>query len=349
MQRKPILFLSFLLGAVGLAALIAGCGGSGSGGEGTFTFVAYGGTTQQNVSNVFVKPFAEEKGITLLEENVDLAKLEAQEKNEDVTWDAVNLEPWISNRSCAEGNATPLDTNVVEVSKLPAEFHGKCWMAAWSYSFVLAYNTEKLEKAPTSWADFFDTKNFPGKRGLWSYPEGAQLEAALMAEGVPKNELYPLDVPRAIKKLESIKSEVVFSESLQEMVQQLASGETSMAIVLSGRVAQLIKQGKPLGIDWHDQVVGPDSYMIPKGAPDAKMSMELLNSMLDTGSLVKFAKVQFYGPATKEAQEELASDPDCELINTCGGKLADGVVFDTKYWEQHEQEVSETWDGYLGR
>ncbi len=346
----------FLAVAVALAAtLLVACGGDdssdSSGGSdegGTFTFVAYGGTTQDNVVDVFARPFTDERGMALVEDNVDFAKLGAMVKNGNVTWDAVNLEPWYSNASCKDGNAEPIDTSVIDVSKLPDNFHGECWMAGWSYSFVLAYRND-LETKPTGWADFYDTDKIPGKRGLWSFYQGGQLESALLADGVPGDDLYPLDVPRAIDKLDTIKSDVIFSDSLQEMVQQLVSGEVDMAILLSGRVANQIKRGEDLGIAWDQQLIAPDSYMVPKGAPKSAAAMELLNTMLDTEKLVDFAKVQFYGPAVKEAQDELADDPDCELINSCGEKLDDAVSISTEFWTDNEREVSTAWDKFLGR
>ena len=37
----------------------------------------------------------------------------------------------------------------------------------------------------------------------------AMMEMALMADGVPADKLYPLDRPRALKKLASIKDQVL--------------------------------------------------------------------------------------------------------------------------------------------
>ncbi|WP_215201953.1 extracellular solute-binding protein, partial [Escherichia coli] len=41
-----------------------------------------------------------------------------------------------------------------------------CGVGFFVWSTVLAYNADKLKSAPTSWADFWDIKKFPGKRGL---------------------------------------------------------------------------------------------------------------------------------------------------------------------------------------
>ena len=67
------------------------------------------------------------------------------------------------------------------------------------YSMALAYNTEATGGvAPTGWADFFDLEKFPGKRGVMDYSVGGIFEIALLADGVPPDQLYPLDLDRAI-------------------------------------------------------------------------------------------------------------------------------------------------------
>ena len=53
-------------------------------------------------------------------------------------------------------------------------------------------------------ADFFDLKRVPGKRMIRKDSQ-AMLEMALIADGVPLDKLYPLDVDRAIAKFATIK------------------------------------------------------------------------------------------------------------------------------------------------
>ncbi len=332
----------------GAAMLLSACGSGGSSKE-KFTFVAYGGTTQENVMEAFVKPYAEAAGLSVVEDNTDTSKLYSMVEADNVTWDIVNLEPWYSQKACTDGKAEKIPAAVIESADLPQEFHGDCWMASWSFSFALVYRKSDFPTAPTSWADFYDTKTFPGKRGLWSWYQGGQLESALMADGVAPADVFPLDIDRAVSKIATIKDNVIFSDSLQEMVQQLISGETSMAIVLSGRAAAQIKDGADLGIVWDGQVIAPDSYMIPQGAPNAEAAHGLMKEFLDVDKLVAFAHAQFYGPALPEAQEKLADSDDCPLINTCGDNDANAVIADTEFWVTQEDKVSAAWDKLLGR
>lgn len=72
------------------------------------------------------------------------------------------------------------------------------------------YNTKKYPNPPQNWHDFFDTTKFPGKRALRNAAEGGGYEAALLADGVPREKLYPLDYDRATKKLNTIRKNLVF-------------------------------------------------------------------------------------------------------------------------------------------
>jgi putative spermidine/putrescine transport system substrate-binding protein len=81
------------------------------------------------------------------------------------------------------------------------------------YANVLAYNTERVEGTPSSWADFFNTRKFPGRRGLHKVPSET-LEVALLADGVLLGDLYPLDVNRALGKLDTIKDQIQGSNTL---------------------------------------------------------------------------------------------------------------------------------------
>lgn len=332
-----------------VAALIAGCSGQsadGGGLDGDLTFVAYGGTTQSNVVDVFVRPFTQEEGLGLVEDNTDAARLHSMHEAGAMAWDIVNLEPWYSASACADGVAAPIPAEVV--AELPDAFHGDCWAAPWSFSFVLAYRDD-LDPAPTSWADFFDLETYPGRRGMWSWYQGGQFEAAMLGAGVARDAVYPLDLEVASGQLAGIMDSVTISDSLEETVQQIVSGEIDMGIVLSGRAAAQISSGAPISIVWDGQILAPDSYMVPANGPNPDAAFGLLSYMIDRDRLIEFAKVQFYGPAMESAQAALESEAECDLINTCGGKLDTAVIADTGYWLENEADVSAAWDAVLGR
>ena len=59
-----------------LTAAVAGCGGDSSSGEKTLTVVMWGGSAQEAHVNSYITPWAEENGITVLQDQpTDYAKL----------------------------------------------------------------------------------------------------------------------------------------------------------------------------------------------------------------------------------------------------------------------------------
>jgi putative spermidine/putrescine transport system substrate-binding protein len=87
-------------------------------------------------------------------------------------------------RGCEEGVYEKIDPKLIggKAAFLPGTV-SECGVGIFVWSTAIAYNADKLKTGPTSWADFWDVKKFPGKRGL---RKGAKytLEFALLADGV---------------------------------------------------------------------------------------------------------------------------------------------------------------------
>src|SRR5690606_19212494 len=113
-------------------------------------------------------------------------------------------------------------------------------------STICAYDTARLATAPTQINDFFDTQKIPGKRGLRKSPKGT-LEWALLADGVPKEEVYkvlgtPAGLDRAFKKLDSIKKDIIWWESGAQAPQLLADGAVVMTQAYNGRIQDAVRK-----------------------------------------------------------------------------------------------------------
>jgi putative spermidine/putrescine transport system substrate-binding protein len=132
------------------------------------------------------------------------------------------------------------------------------------YANVLAYNTERVEGTPSSWADFFNTRKFPGRRGLHKVPSET-LEVALLADGVLLGDLYPLDVNRALGKLDTIKDQILWWEDAARSQRQIASGEVALISAWNGRVQTEINTGAPVKTQWNQNLQTADYLVVPKG------------------------------------------------------------------------------------
>lgn len=136
----------------------------------------------------------------------DYGKLKAMVESGNVQWDVVDVEADFALRAAAEGLLEPLDFKVIQRDKIDPRFVSDYGVGSFFFSFVLGYNEGKLGAAkPQDWTALFDTKTYPGKRALYKWPSPGVLELALLADGVAADKLYPLDLDRAFKKLDTIR------------------------------------------------------------------------------------------------------------------------------------------------
>lgn len=147
----------------------------------------------------------------------------------------------------------------------------------------LVWNTDRFngDNVPASWADFWDVEKFPGARCLPAWPRFV-FEAALMADGVAKADLYPLDMERALRKIEEIKPHVAkwWTTSAQPP-QLLLDGEADMCMAYTGSMSKLALEGAPIELEWNQGFVYYDFFSIPKGAPNYENALKLLSWRLD--------------------------------------------------------------------
>jgi putative spermidine/putrescine transport system substrate-binding protein len=196
-----------LAGATLLGTL--GCGGGDSGGEGGgsategLVFASSGSSYQRAQTKAWIKPYSKETGTKVHQDSpTDYAKIESMVENNHVIWDVVNVSNDFGLQSTAE-LLEPLDYSVIDKEPILEGYASKYRVACMLYANTLAYNTEQIDGTPSSWADLFDSQKFPEQRGLRKCP-WETLEVALLGDNVPQENLYPLDVDRALNKLDTI-------------------------------------------------------------------------------------------------------------------------------------------------
>ena len=172
------------------------------------TVVNFGGANGNAQKKAFYEPLEKTAGIKVVpvEYNGEQAKIKAMVETKKVTWDVVEVESPDVARGCDEGLFEKLDYGKIgsKADFIPAAV-SDCGIGIFVWSTVMAYNADKLKTAPTTWADFWDVKKFPGKRGM---RKGARynIEFALMADGVKPADVYKVlstkeGAERAFKKL----------------------------------------------------------------------------------------------------------------------------------------------------
>ena len=237
-MRNRLLLIA--LSGVAAAALLGACGdddGGDNGGSGadlsgqTATFTTFDIGQEPQFRPAFLDPVTEETGLQIaFDSPTDYAKLEAQVDSGNVTWTVVQTDPWWTEAYCGD----LIETIDVDTPNQPPEFEsGDCGLPADAFSFLATYDSAAFEgEQPSTWADFFDTEKFPGKRAVWgSYGINGILEGALLADGVAPEDLYPLDLDRAFAKLDTIKDDIAFFDTLGQALQMMEAGEVTMAAI----------------------------------------------------------------------------------------------------------------------
>ena len=245
--------------------------------------VGYGGAGQKAQEEAIFKPFVAQDGSQLIqsEYNGEMARIQVMADTGNVDWDVVQIEGPDLMRGCDEGIYEHLDwQRLGHGAELIPDAAQDCGSAALVWSVAIAYDRNKLAKAPASWADFWDVKQFPGKRGLRKRAV-YNLEFALLADGVKVEDVYrvlstPAGVERAFAKLSELKPHIQWWDAGAQPAQWLAAGDVVMTSTYSGRIAVAAQQGSPLAVVWPGSLYGMDYWAIIKGSRHVDQAKRLI-------------------------------------------------------------------------
>lgn len=295
-----------LLGLLAGAAGFLAAAGAASAAE-QITFVSQGGAYQKAQTVAILDPAAKTLGITINQESIPDAwpVMRSQVATGKPTWDVVDVASNFCLRGGEQGIVEKLDfSKIPKAAAMPAEYRSDYSVVYETYSTILGYSTKKYADAaaaPKSWADFWDVKKFPGRRSLRNHPL-ATLEIALMADGVPADKLYPLDVDRAFRKLEEIKPHItVWWTSGAQSAQLLNDGEVDMIQAWNGRISAIMKEGAKVNYTYNQGVLQHTSLCVLKGAPNLATAYKFLNEAIDPVNQANLPLHIDYGPGNPKA------------------------------------------------
>ncbi|MEM9045124.1 MAG: polyamine ABC transporter substrate-binding protein [Pseudomonadota bacterium] len=355
---------SVLIGAVSAVAVGAAAHAADS-----ITVVSWGGAYTKSQVEAYHKPWIAKTGNKIVSEdyNGGLSEIKAQVEAGNVTWDIVDVELSDAVRACDEGLAEEIDQSILPPAPdgtpaaddfIAGTLDVPCAVPTIVWSTIFAYDTSKTADGPKTIADFFDLAKFPGKRGIRKSPK-ANLEMALMADGVAADEVYDVlstdeGVDRAFAKLDSIKSEVVWWEAGAQPPQLLADGEVTMTTAYNGRIFNAVAaEDKPFNIVWDGQVWDLDLWIIPKGAPNKDAAMDFLAFSTDTERLAGQASYISYGPTRKSSAPLVASfhtKPDLKMapqMPTAPDNFKNALQNNFEFWADNQDELNERFNAWL--
>jgi len=317
--------------------------------------VGYGGAGQKAQDVAIFQPFSAQDKSKLIqtEYNGEMARIKVMVDTGNVDWDVVQIEGPDLLRGCDEGMYERLDWNRLgRKDQLIADAAQDCGSAALVWSVAIAYDRDRLAQAPTSWADFWDVRKYPGKRGLRKRAV-YNLEFALLADGVKVEDVYsvlatPEGVNRAFAKLDELKPNIQWWEAGAQPPQWLMAGDVVMTSTYSGRIASAAQNGSPLALVWPGSLYGMDYWAIIKGSKHVQQAERLIAYANRPEAQVRYVGQIPYGPTNTEAAAEL--DPSlAKWVPTAKQNLEGALAMNVEFWVDHGEELEQRFNAWASK
>ena len=303
-------------------ALLALCLAGAAGAEEPVTVVTWGGAYEAAQRAAVFEPYTEATGVPVevRRHAGGIEALRARAGSEG--WDAVDMLESDAIAACDAGLLRALDHGVILGAPLreaardfaPLELR-PCSIPQNTYATVFAYDERAFPGVkPTRIEDFFDLERFPGKRAVEKRP-GAILEWALMAEGVPPDQVTDLlsterGLDLAFAKLDEIRGSILWWEEVDAPARMLREREAAIASGYNGRFFSAALDGAPLVIVWDGRIIGTEVWAVPATAPRDGRARDFLRHALSPEAMARLAARIPYGPARRSAFERIGLHVD---------------------------------------
>ncbi|MGH3467990.1 MAG: extracellular solute-binding protein, partial [Thermocrispum sp.] len=307
----------------------------------------FGGETYQTRHSLVFNPFTELSGARVIDAPWDYGKFLTMVEASSPEWDMIDFDGY-STVGLIQGGTAPakLADWVRRCDLVDTEFQDYA-AGGYAYSVVMGWSN-KLDGAPKTWADFFDTRRFPGKRAFPKSIYAGTAEIALVADGVSKDNLYPLDLDRAFAKLDELKGDMVFYDSYAQGQQFLVQGSASMIATANSRMIQL-RNSEQGDFTYADAVLYPWScFPMPVNARHADAANALIDFMSHPQVQAIVARELYLGP-TVSATFDLLTEDELALQPNSEQNVAQAAVVDTAKAARQDADYVERFFSWVGQ
>jgi len=335
---------TFILGAV--LAMAAGSAGA----EEKVSYASYGGAYQEGVRKAILDHLPQDHGMTVVDYVLagGIRDIRTKVRANAVDIDVAELYGGLCDLAGKEELLVPLDySKIPNAAGIPEHLRSKYWVGFTAYTSVLAYNKNVYgDKGPQNWADFFDTEKFPGSRAISGNSPATNMEIALMADGVAKDKIYPIDMERAMAKWSTLKPNISVQWATGAQATQLAtSEEVDMLSIWAARIDAAIKEGAPYTYKLDDAVMDVECLVIPKNSPNPEGAMRLVNHLLDSKYQANLPNYIAYGPMNQDAFKQglVPADKTASIV-TSTENLKKQLITNMPYWAENHEKAQTMWD-----
>ncbi len=250
-----------------------------------------GGTWERQMREHFFDPFTKETGIKVVTvsgtgaENV--ARVKAMVATGKIEWDlyqAGEIQAASDLHRTLNEDMTAFCAEYLADKDLLPDACNRSGVLSGYGTTLMVYNTESFPKGgPSNWRDFFDVERYPGPRALPNFNDPWRvMAAALLADGVEPKVLFPLDVDRALKKLNDLRPHVgLWWKTGDQSTQGFRTGEYVIGQIWQTRAAALKQEGQPLAWRQDQAFLVGDRWALIKNAPNRDNAIRFLRYFLD--------------------------------------------------------------------
>jgi putative spermidine/putrescine transport system substrate-binding protein len=361
-RRRLLATGSAALAAATVPGLYRGRTSSAAAQENQIIMAVGGGAWEAAQDVAYFQPFTEETGIEVVKiPSPEIAQVRAMVNTGNVTFDlSSGTSPSAVYVMADEGVLEPIDYSFFDQETLDGMLEdGKheYGVASLYYALVMGFRSDTFPEGPATWADVWDVEAFPGPRslGIGLDITTCTWEAALMADGVAPDQLYPIDFDRALQSLDRIRDEVVTWWDIGGApAQLLTDGQIELGSAWNGRIQALIDEDLPVGMNWNQGILQWDLMYVPKGAPNAENAMKLLAFMSRADRQGVFAENIAYGPSNSAAYEFIPEER-AAILPTAPDLVEQLIPQDYAFWDSTDSEsgqkmvdvAAERWNEWL--
>jgi len=303
-----------------------------------------GGSLEDAYKAAYFEPWTAKTGIAITTAPNTGAKLKAMVEQKAVEWDVSQQPAELAAAMAKQGLLEPLDYSIIDKSKLIKGVAFDSFVMGDIAAYHIAWNTKLVKPGmePKDWHAFWA---FNGRRGLWKRPYQT-MEVALMADGVDKDKLYPLDIDRALKSLAKIKDGVYWWERGAQVAQILIDGEVETTAAWNGRVYEPKKSGAPVDYHLNQALLVADAWVVPKGAPNKREAMEFIALAVSADRQAVFSQKLPYGPVNADALKLLPKET-LAILPSSEENLKRSTFLDVTWWADNGAKAEDAFNKWI--